>query len=106
MTDREDPDPAIERARPHRLHLGVWEAAHRPTKLAEVELARLLWRRRQGGESVKYYERALQKPVRGDDYAEWARELAQIFTAEGRQSGADDLNRKARDVERKWGDLP
>jgi tetratricopeptide (TPR) repeat protein len=106
VTDPENPDPAIAKAYPDRLHIGRWENAHRPTKLAEVELARLLRRTRRNEEATAYYERALQQPVRGDDYANWARELAQILEATGHPRDARTLRKKALDVERKWDALP
>lgn len=105
VADREDPDPEIARAYPDRRNLDRWEEAHRPTKLAEVELARLLWRTRRSQEAVKYYERALQSPVRGDDFADWARELAEIFEVTGRQVDAIGLRKRAIDVKRAWEDL-
>lgn len=101
VADREGVKPIRQSS-----NIGTWEDAHRPDKLATVELARLLCRTRRAAEAVKYYERALQDPVRGDDYGQWARELVQILHAAGRKAEADQLIHRAYEEEWKWDRLP
>lgn len=104
-TDREDPDPDLERAAEvyqRRHDIEAWEFSNRPNKRAEAELAQLLWRTGRAAEAVKYYERALEQPVRGDDYAKWAAELERVFTSMGRGWDAKRLRDQAREVREAW----